>query len=154
MLLAGPTQPRRGATLVETAVVLGVFLILVLGMLDLGAGVFRYHLVATAARQGARQAIVHGSRAPLGWDGGRWGTTSLDVPATATDVPMVNAIRPVLVGCDPARTRIAVQWLDGSNDWDLRVRVQVSTPYQPMMTRVFGNATFTLRASSTMRIAH
>ncbi len=50
MRLRRTVPPRSGATMVESALVLGVFLILVFGLLDLGICVFRYHLVAGAAR--------------------------------------------------------------------------------------------------------
>ena len=41
-----------------------------------------------------------------------------------------------------------------SVDVDDRVRVSISTDYQPMMAFIFGNPTFTLQATSTMQIAH
>ncbi len=55
---------RRGASMVEAAIILPVFLTLILGMLDLSTGVFRHQLVSQAARQGVRRAIVHGKLAP------------------------------------------------------------------------------------------
>lgn len=62
---------RLGATLVEAAITLSVFVISLLAAVDLGLGVYRYHLVAEAARLGAREAIVHGSQSPAemaAWD--------------------------------------------------------------------------------------
>ena len=64
---------RRGAAMVEAAIILPVFLLLIFGMIDVGMGVFRNNLLSEAARHGARQAIVHGAFAPTGWDGGPWG---------------------------------------------------------------------------------
>src|SRR5262245_26201074 len=61
---------RRGAVLAEAAIVIFVFLILVFGMMDLGIGVARNNALSQAARQGVRQAIVHGRLAPSGWNGG------------------------------------------------------------------------------------
>ncbi len=61
MMNAAPgNRRRRGAAVLETALVLPAFLIITLGTLDLGVGVFRYHVLAQVARHGARQAIVHG----------------------------------------------------------------------------------------------
>lgn len=143
---------RRGATAVELAIVVMVFLTLVLGMLDLGLGVYRHNLLAQAARQGARQAIVHGDMADRL---GPWGPASYS--GTAADgSPIALAIQPLLAGIDPAEVSIQADWLDGGNEFteEHRVRITVSTPYQPMMTFIFGNPTFTLQATSTMAIAH
>ena len=49
--------------MVETAIVLSVYLMLILGTFDLGTATYRYNTLSQAARQGARQAIVHGSLA-------------------------------------------------------------------------------------------
>src|SRR3954466_11950835 len=72
------SRRRRGGVLVEAAITTSVFLTLVVGMIDLGIYVFRTHVITQAARQGARTAIVHGSLAPSGWNGGPWGPTTYD----------------------------------------------------------------------------
>jgi Flp pilus assembly protein TadG len=145
---------RRGATLAETAIVISVFLILVLGLLDLGIGVLRYNSVSHAARQGARQAMVHGALAPAGVQGGPWGPGTISAPATASGIPAVAALQPFLFTCDPPSTTIQVAWPDGNNQPGNRVSVTVTTPYQPMMTFIFGNPSITLQATSTVTIAH
>lgn len=147
---------RRGATLVETAVVIGVFLMMILGMLDLGIAVFRHHVVSHAARQGARMAIVHGSLAPA--EMGTWSPSAPGTPYTIkgdADDPIAKAMQPFLIGLNLPDVTITVTWLttnepDGSN----RVQVDVRTPYQPMMTFIFGKIELDLHASSTMLMAH
>ena len=52
---------ERGSAIVETAIVLNLFLVLLLGIMDFGRALYTYHLVDNAARIGARFAIVHGS---------------------------------------------------------------------------------------------
>ena len=49
----------RGQTLVEFALVVPIFILLVLGIFDVGRAVFNYSTVANAAREGAREAIVN-----------------------------------------------------------------------------------------------
>lgn len=151
MSLSPLRNVRRGAALAEAALVVTVILTLVLGMLDLGVGVLRNNILSEAARHGARQAAVHGKLADKL---GKWGTTAIDQPASASGVPIVDAVRPLLVGMDLNETRISVTWIDGGNDPEQRVRVTVTSPYRPMMAFIFGNWTVTLRASSTMPIAH
>jgi Flp pilus assembly protein TadG len=144
------SRRRRGATAVELAVVLIIFLTLVFGMLDLGLGVLRYHVLAQSSRQIARQAIVHGS---LATKLGTWGPTSYTGTGASSD-GVGEALRPNLAKFDPSEVNVQVEWIDGGNDPDQRVRVTVTSPYKPIMTFVFGNPTFTIRATSTMPIAH
>lgn len=146
---------RRGAAVTELAIVLMVFLILTMGMLDLGVGVFRYHILSQAARHVARRAIVHGELANVL---GTWGPATIDVPASANGVPVVDGamdgVSPLLIGCDPDKTRIQAEWIDGNNALDSSVKVTVTSEYTPIMLFIFPSNTITLSASSTMHIAH
>lgn len=145
---------RRGAALAEAAIIIPVFLTLVLGMLDLGLCVARFNALSQAARQGARQASVHGSLALASWNGGPWGPSTVNLPLSTQNNDMVNAVSPSLVGCPTDSTYVQMQWLDNSNDFGKRVQVTITSTYQPMVTFIFGSPTFNLSASSTMLIAH
>lgn len=148
-----PAVPKRhGTTLVESSIVLLVFLTFVFGMLDLGLATFRTHLLSQAARHGARQAIVHGSMSPSTF--GIWGPTAVTGSGSSTGVPLVDAVKPYLIGFDLNQTQISAQWLDGGNDPGQRVQVTVTTVYQPMITFLFGQQSWTLRSVSIMPIAH
>src|SRR5262245_34479575 len=52
-------RARRGQALVEFALVFPIFLLLMMGVFDLGRAVFAYNSVTNAAREGARLAIVN-----------------------------------------------------------------------------------------------
>ena len=54
-------QARRGAAMVEMALVLPVFLMLVLGIIEFGRGMMVANLVTNSAREGARMAVLDGS---------------------------------------------------------------------------------------------
>ena len=140
---------RRGASMVEMAIVLPVFLTLVLGMLDLSIAVLRTHVLANAAREGCRKAMVHGSLSVE-----EWGPATFSGTADADGHPVVALVRPYLSGMDLSQVTIQVEWPEGSNGLEKPVRLTASMPYQPMMTFIFGNPTFTLRGSSTMPIVH
>jgi Flp pilus assembly protein TadG len=151
MDLALAKRTRSGATLVEAAIVIPIVLALTVGMLDLSIVVFRNNLLAQAAREGARKAIVHGSLATPQMT--VWGPSTFT--ATADDSgEIAQAIAPHLTSMNPANVNIQVQWLDGNNEPDSQVRVTVTATYQPFTTFIFGNPTFNLSGSSTMRIAH
>jgi Flp pilus assembly protein TadG len=150
MRLLPKASNRRGATLVEAAIVLPVFLTIIIGMIDLGMGVFQANMLSEAARQGARKAVVHGALATSAM--GVWG------PGTYTDHAngagaIAQAIKPYLVGIDPSTVTITVTWLDGGNAEDNRVRVALTHTYQPITTYVV-QGTIPLSASSTMPVAH
>jgi Flp pilus assembly protein TadG len=49
----------RGQALVEFALVIPLFLLLLVGLFDLGRAVFAYNTLTNAAREGARMAIVN-----------------------------------------------------------------------------------------------
>ncbi|MBM4074830.1 MAG: pilus assembly protein, partial [Planctomycetes bacterium] len=54
-------QRRRGAAMVEMALVLPLFLMLVLGIIEFGRAMMIANLVTNAAREGARTAVLDGS---------------------------------------------------------------------------------------------
>jgi Flp pilus assembly protein TadG len=49
---------QRGQALVETALVLPVFLLILFGLIDIGRAVFLYNTVSEGARQASRLAVV------------------------------------------------------------------------------------------------
>ena len=154
MRAAGRTPVRRGAVTVEAAIVVPVFLMLVLGVIDLSIGVLRQETLSHAAREAARHAVVHGQLCPAGWNGGPWGTATIDQPMTASGTPAVDLVKPALVTCPEADTRVRVEWPAGSNRPGSPVRVTVTSVYTPIVTWIFGNPTITLTASSTMPVCH
>lgn len=143
---------RRGATTVEMAIILMTFLVLVFGMLDLALGVLRYNTLAQAARQVAREAIVHGSLADrLGpWGSGSYSGSAADSHPIAQFIQEYSSLNVF----DLSEVTVQVEWPDGANEFQQRVHVTVSMPYRPIITFIFGNPVFTLEATSEMPIAH
>lgn len=145
---------RRGATAVEVSLILLLFLTAIIGMFDLGIAVFRRHTLAEAARQGARQAIVHGSCADRL---GPWGPATIG-PAPLSTVAAEHEIGPIiqasLPNSNPDEVAVQVEWPDGNNDFEQTVRVDLSEPYRPIAGFIFGGVELQLHASSEMRIAH
>jgi Flp pilus assembly protein TadG len=77
---------RRGAAMVEMALVLPVFLMVVMGVIEFGRGMMVSNLVTNAAREGARMAVLDGS-------------TNADVTNAVTTF-LRNAINPALTTSD------------------------------------------------------
>src|SRR5947209_3394856 len=67
-------QSRRGATAVETAVVISVALLFIFGILEYARLAYFFHVADNAAREGARYAVVHTGD----------GTTAAQVQAVVT----------------------------------------------------------------------
>jgi hypothetical protein len=147
---------RRGASLLEVGLTLPVFLVLVLGTLDLGLAVFRQHTITAAARSGTRMAMVHGSLAPTSF--GQWGPETIDKKLSQAKPDhkdtIVEALQPLLVASDPKETRVLAEWPDGGNAPGQHARVTVTSAYHPLMTFIFGDTDVTLKSTSTMTIAH
>jgi Flp pilus assembly protein TadG len=55
-------QTRLGASLVEFALVALLTILLLIGVVVGGIGIYRYNMVATLAREGSRYASVHGTQ--------------------------------------------------------------------------------------------
>ncbi len=137
--------------MVEMAIVLGVFLLLILGTFDLGIATYRFNTISQAARQGARQAIVHGKLAPPAMTA--WGPATYS--GTAGDGSVyAQAVSPMLVGFDLNEVDITLEWLDGGNEVQQRVRFTVTTEYRPILATMFFISSYPQTASSTMPIAH
>ncbi|AWM39078.1 TadE-like protein [Gemmata obscuriglobus] len=106
------TARRPGASAVETALVLGVLLVLVFGLIAGGTGVFRQQQMECLACEGAR------------WASARAGDYQKDTNGPCPTAQQIadRAVAPLAVGVDPAALGVKVEWIDGATntawDWD------------------------------------
>ena len=126
----GSLSQGRGQTLAEFAVILLVLMLIVMGIVDFGRAVYARSVIASAAREGARYAVVH--------------------PAASTDEIRAQALRLVAGLSGPVTVELGVS---GHSDV---VQVDVSYVFHPV-TLLIGRALdggsgsgITLRASSRM----
>lgn len=142
---------RRGGTMVESAIVLSVCALLLLGMLELSLALVRAEVMSEAARRAARAAIVRGENAPAAM--GQWGPAVLEINAGASH-PVADAVTPILMTIQPADVTIRLEWLDGGNAVDDRVQATVECQHQSVLPMVSSYLSFPLRGNSVMRVAH
>jgi Flp pilus assembly protein TadG len=132
----------RGQALVEFALVLPVFLLIVFGIIDAGRLIFTYNTVSNAARNAARVAIVNQSTtgtstcdttSPTAWAVGcaissGVGATIIpaDVSVTYRDPTDTAACASMLIGCIAVVTVAA--------DWQ---------PLTPIIGQILGKTTVT-----------
>jgi Flp pilus assembly protein TadG len=77
---------HRGQALVETALILPLFLVLLLGVVDMGRAVWATTSLASAAREAARFAIVHGGAVST--------VCPVGPPSVDTNIPTASASCP------------------------------------------------------------
>ncbi len=115
-----PCHRRSGAVTVEAAVVLGVLVVVMLGTMVCGVGVFRHQQVACLATEAARYASLRGG------DYQKDTTGALRPPPTRQQI-VDAAVAPKAIGMDPAAVSVTVQWIDrgangGPKDWDVATK--------------------------------
>ena len=183
---AAVSEPARGhnagsgQALVETAMVLVLFMLVTIGLLDGLRVVFFYSQVQEAAREGARWGAVQVARAALSGQT-PWGTFS-DIgnqPMTYCPSPCANTVpgsrklsdgttntivgsaTQVMNGVNLSQATITIsttisggitETLQTYNDQitNRPVSVVVTYPFKPILGMVFGGVTITLQGSSTM----
>jgi Flp pilus assembly protein TadG len=120
----------KGSAVVELAIVLPVLLLILFGITEFGRAWMTVNLMATAAREGARLAVVTGP----------------DVPA------VVTRVQDVLTAAAITPTSVTVTG-PVANDPDRKVRVDVAVSFTIVPGRILGtfSGTIPLRASASMR---
>jgi len=89
---------QRGTSMVENALVFGLLLSLLFGIIDFGRALYTYHLVANAARLGARFAMVRGGRCAHTAGGSDPWPCPIDPPDTAGEVQQYVQQQSILLG--------------------------------------------------------
>lgn len=135
-------QTEAGQALVEFSLTFIIFMILVLGVVDVGRAVWNYNTLASATREGTRYAMVHGSAssAPSG-------------PA-ANDANVQAAVSKYASGLNSHNLTTTSTWLDGGNSAGSRVKVTATYSYSSIFSSLLGIAPFTMTSSSTMTITN
>lgn len=130
-------RSRRGAVLVETAVSLSLFLLLLLGTIELGRAWFSYALLTHAVREGARTAAVTPALRPNDGAVLRRMTTilqdaglSLSFASVVFQAPLQTG-RIVRVTAEVQFSPVIALWLsDGGSALTFPMRVDVVTRYE------------------------
>ena len=140
---------QRGASLVETVIVMGVLLALMFGIIDFGRALYTYSFVAQLARQGARWAIVRGANCTVLCPSG---------PAGPSDVQ--TYVRSLSEGAtDPSQMTVTPVWsgtsgCTASHTPGCLVTVTVSYPFRFFLPFVLPNHSITMSSSSQMVVSN
>ena len=123
---------QDNGTVLESSVVMLILFFLIVGLIDVGRGVWVYNSLSAAAREASRYAIVHGNRSSS--------------PATSTTVE--NYVENKLPGIAPVT--VNTTWIPDNSDGS-SVRVTVQYDYQPVVALFFP---VQLSATSEMAISY
>jgi Flp pilus assembly protein TadG len=130
---AGSGRRREGQSLVEFAVVLPIFLLLLAGLVDFGLGLYSQMTIINASREGARLGIVE------------LGVPGADINAAKQKVK--DRVDEMANGLDVDTTVTCTPTCASGNP----VVVQVDYPYRLIWPLAFGNS-LNLSSTTQMRI--
>lgn len=146
MLMRNVRRRRRGATVVETALVITLCLLFVFGIFEYGRYLMVRNLMDNAVQEGARYAVVH-----------TYDATTADIQDQVDQALAGQSVH--LQGYNKT-TSIQVFWADANGNnrgpWtDARfgeyIAIRVDGTYQPLLPSfLFMNTTFPVRAQSQM----
>ena len=143
-------QQRRGMVTLEFAIVSPVAILLILGPIIGGLGVFRYQQVAALAREASRYASVHGTQYAK--------NTTGHVAATAQDI--TDLVKASAVGLDLSKLNCSTIWNTSNSPFrtsatayqilELTNTVKVTVSYQWGPEAFWGGITMTSTSESPM----
>jgi Flp pilus assembly protein TadG len=123
-----------GVALIEFTAIAFLFFTVMFGVIEVGRVILTYTTIATAARVGARYAIVHGAnRSPSSGPS----NDPSDVVTQVTNITTLGGLTTADI-----QTPI-VTYPDGSNSTGKRVQVTVTYPYTSLVSVVPLNVTLT-----------
>ena len=152
---------EKGSTLIEFALTIIFFLLMMFGVLDFSRALYAYHFVSSAARQATRWAAVNGETCTD--DSSCNGTSPMnDGVASQTDIQnYVTSITPP--GIDPAKVTTTPTWTAPMGSPTIctakpkypgcTVEVQVQYNFN-FVAPIISTATITMSSTSEMVIAH
>lgn len=119
---------EEGGSLLEIPLMSVVFIIILLSVVEMGRMVLVYTTVANAARTGVRYAIVHGSD--------RTGTGVNGPSSSGSTTQVQTVVKNFASGglLTTSNLTINVTYPDGTNTPGSRVSVQVTYPYDPLVS--------------------
>src|SRR6204780_5328202 len=147
---------ERGTTLLESAVMISVLLLMMFGVIGFGTALYTYHFVSNTAREATRWASVRGYTCPQNLPSLPGGC-----PATDTDVNAYVQNLSTGIGLDPTKVTTTTTWVAPPNNLAICasqantpgcvVKVQVQYSFQFLFPLLPSG--FTMQSTSQMVIS-
>ncbi len=133
-------RAERGQAVLEFALALPIFMMLLMGVFDMGRGIYMYNGVSQAAREIARATSVH--------PGSPLGTSAETVAVLATQKKLIPGLaNPTFYCVDIDGSTIATTCRAG-----YQVKVVIHAPYTPITPILGLVGTFDMQSSSSVNI--
>jgi hypothetical protein len=133
-------SPRpRGQALVEFSLAIVIFLVLIMGIFDLGRGIYMYNGVSQASREIARATSVH--------PGTPFGTSAQTIAVLNTQKGLIPNLQNPTFACvdiDDSAMALVAGKCGG------RVKVSISAPYSPITPILGLIGTWNMQSTSSM----
>jgi Flp pilus assembly protein TadG len=144
----------RGQALVEFSLVLIPFMWMLLGIVDLGRGIYTYNGVAQAAREIARADSVHAcDSSPCSL-----GTSTQTVDAINTQKALIPGLggpgSSITFACTDVSDTVVAGACGAQNDADYYVRVTVTVPFSVLTPLLSMVAPTTMTSVSHIQLVH
>jgi Flp pilus assembly protein TadG len=144
---------QGGQAIVEFALTVVLLMLLMFALLELSIFIYTYSVLANAAKEGVRYAIVHG--ASNGTPSGPSSGSASSPPCTASSTNVTNVVNQTknfagFTLLDTSNVNVFVCYLDGDNKLNSLVEVSVSYLYRPLFG--FNWPSVTVNANSAGRI--
>jgi hypothetical protein len=140
---------ERGQALIEMALVSIMLLLVIVGIVEGGRAVWNYNTLAQATREGARYAVVHGSRSE---DPSGPGTPGFTAPHS--DDGVTGVVRDHASGLDDWALSVRSEWLDGTNHRGGRIKVSTTYNFETVFSMLFGAPPIPMKSSTIMEITY
>ena len=137
---------RRGTAALEAAVVYPVTMLLLIGTVVLGIGVFRYEQVQSLAREGARYASVHGPT----YASEQLGSSTL----YATSADVLDHVKGLSAGLQLSDLSCVLTWNPSPPTTTTPSAVTVQLSYSWVPEAYFKKQAVAMTASSTMPVTY
>ena len=141
---------QTGQALVEFALTIVIVIIVLFGAIELTLMIYTYNVLADAAKEGVRYAIVHGTGVGAPNCSGPGGAGVACTDSTGANIQTVVGKYTSLSFHDSTAMTVSPTYPDSSSVAPSRVRVTVSYVYQPFLSIAW--TTMTVNAAAEGRI--
>jgi hypothetical protein len=136
--------------MLETALLLSAWIILLMGTLDLGMVLFRHSIMQQIATRAVRLAMIRGANSTP--QVASWGPATVQVTLDQSQA-VANLLRPSTAGLTPSTFQVRMEWPDGGNQRDQRVKVTVTSAQPTVLQSLLpGNGSVALSSTALTRI--
>jgi Flp pilus assembly protein TadG len=135
-------RTERGQSLVEFSLAAMIFMVVILGVVEVGRAVWSYNTLANATREGSRYAMVHGASA------------SAHSGPAGNDAKVQAAVTKYASTLEPSDLTITSAWPDGSNAVGSHVKVTATYRFDTLFSKLLGISPITMTSTSTMTITN